>query len=286
MKIKQLIQKQPFSGKIVIICGASKGIGFATAKYVAQFGGNLCLVARNQETLQQAQEECQKLCSNSNQFVEMFACDTTDEIKFRQLFDEFVAKRGVPDYMINVVGYAHPSYLQNLKIEDFRNNMNVNYYGQLVPMMCILPYYLKQKRGYYANVASLSSIVGIIGYATYTPTKFAIYGLIESMRHELKPYNIKFSIIFPPDTQTPGFNEENKIKPYECVEISKSGSLMSADAVALKFVKGILKENYTIYPGDSSWVQFIQRHWPKLGHFIIDTQLKLIQKKMKKKKMK
>ena len=282
MKIERLIKKQPFQGKFILICGGSKGMGQETANLIAQMGGNLCLVARNKGPLEQAQQKCLSLRSKQEQFVDIFACDTTDEQAFKPLLEEEIEKRGVPDYLISAVGMARPGYIKDLTVDDFRKLMEVNYFGQLIPMLAILPHFLKRKRGYYANITSLSTVVGIIGYTNYTPTKFAIHGLIESMRHELKPEGIKFSMLVPPDTQTPGYEEENKTKPYECLEISKTGKIMTAEAVAMAFVKGILKKKYLIYPGDSSWMQFVQRHWPKLVYFIIDAQLKSIQKKMRK----
>ena len=85
-----------------------------------------------------------------------------------------------------MVGYAYPQYIQNLQIQDFKKNMEVNYYGQLNPILCILPYFMQRKRGYIANVSSMMGYFGIMGYATYAPTKFAIAGLTEALRHELK----------------------------------------------------------------------------------------------------
>lgn len=284
MKIEKLIEKQPFKGKFVFITGGSKGIGLETAKLIAKMGGNLCLVARNEENLKNAHQRCLESRVSQEQFVDFFACDTTYEQKFKPLMEEEIKKRGVPDYLISAVGMARPGYVQDFTTEDFRKIIEVNFFGQLIPMLTVLPYFRERKRGYYANITSLLMVMGLIGYTTYTPSKFALRGLIESMRHELKPDGIKFSMLLPPDTKTPGFDEENHTKPYECIEISKSGGLMTAEEVAVKFVKGILKEKYMICPGESSFVQFMTRVFPRLAKFVIDSQLKSIRKKMKKNK--
>ena len=66
------------------------------------------------------------------------------------------------------------------------------------------------------------------------------------------PYNIKISILFPVDTDTPGFAEENKLKPPECAIISQSGTILSAEEVANTFIKGILEESFEILPGEAA----------------------------------
>ena len=114
--------------------------------------------------------------------------------------------------------------------------MEVNYYGQLVPILILLPYFMEARRGHIANVSSMMGYFGIIGYAAYAPTKFALVGLTEVLRHELKPYNISCSVLYPPDTDTPGFKKENETKPPECAELSAGVKMLSAHEVAEVFV--------------------------------------------------
>jgi 3-dehydrosphinganine reductase len=221
MGIEKLIKKQPFKNQVAIVTGGSKGIGKATAKIIVQLGGSVCIIARGAEALEEAATEMKALITNDQQFVETISCDTADMDKLEPLLKEFIENHGVPDYLINNVGYAYPQYIEQLTLEDFQRNMNVNYYGQLVPTMILLPYFMTAKKGYIAHVSSFLGIMGIMGYATYCPTKFALVGLAEVMRNELKPYNIHVSLLYPMDTQTPGFDEENKLKPQECAMMSQ-----------------------------------------------------------------
>ncbi|MFX0060054.1 MAG: SDR family oxidoreductase [Candidatus Hodarchaeota archaeon] len=246
------IENQSFASKIVIIPGGSKGMGKATAKKIIQLGGSVCLVARNMEILKETQEECQNLILNSNQFVEIISCDTTDMVKLKPLLEGFIQKHGVPDYLFNFVGYAYAQYLENLNLEDFKRNMDINYYGQLIPTLVILPHLMDSKKGYITFTSSVMGFMAIMGYATYVPSKYAIFGLAEVLRHELLPYNIKVSVLFPVDTDTPGLAEENKGKPEECKIISESGGLMSAEEVAEEFIKSILEERFEILPGEAA----------------------------------
>jgi len=246
MANEELIVQKPFKEKFAIIPGGSKGMGKATAKMFVELGGSVCIIARGMDALKETQDECNKLKSDNSQFIEIIACDTTDMNKLKPLLTDIIKKHKIPDYLLNFVGYAYVQYLEKLTLEDFKKNMDVNYYGQLIPTLIILPYFLEAKNGYITFTSSVNGFMGVMGYTTYTPTKYALFGLAEILRHELLPYNIKVSILFPVDTDTPGFAEENKLKPPECAMISESGGLMSPEEVADEFIKGILEGRFEI----------------------------------------
>ncbi len=249
---EELIAQQPFKGKFAIIPGGSKGMGKATAKLFIQLGGSICIIARGMDALNKTQEECYKLKSEESQFVEIISCDTTDMDKLKPLITDVINKHKVPDYLFNFVGYAYAQYLEQLTLEDFKRNMDVNYYGQLVPTLIVLPYFLEGKQGYITFTSSVMGFMAIMGFTTYCPSKYALFGLAEVLRHELLPYNIKVSILFPVDTDTPGFTEENRIKPQECKIISDSGTLMTAEEVANEFILSILEGSFEILPGEAA----------------------------------
>ena len=252
MSNEDIINQQPFKEKFAIIPGGSKGMGKATAKLFVQLGGSVCLIARGTEALKQTQDECINLKSEDSQFIETISCDTTDIDKLKPLITDIINKHKVPDYLFNFVGFAYVQYLEKLTLDDFKRNMNINYYGQLVPTLILLPYFLESKNGYITFTSSAMGFMGFMGYATYSPSKYALFGLAEVLRHELLPYNIKISILFPVDTDTPGFAEENKLKPPECAIISQSGTILSAEEVANTFIKGILEESFEILPGEAA----------------------------------
>jgi len=186
------IRRQPLKNKTAVVCGGSKGIGKETAKEIVLLGGSVCVIARHMESLEVAAREMQDLVREDSQFVEVITCDATDLERLEPPMTEFVDRHGVPDYLINVVGYAYPQYVQELTLEDYRKCMEVNYYGQLIPTLILLPYFMAARKGHIANVSSMMGYFGIMGYAAYAPTKFAIVGLTEALRHELKPYTSVF----------------------------------------------------------------------------------------------
>jgi 3-dehydrosphinganine reductase len=282
MAKKGQINKQPLRNKIAVICGGSKGIGKATAKEIVRLGGSVCVIARHIEPLEVAASEMQDLAREDSQFVEVIACDATDMERLGPHLTDFVDRHGVPDYLVNVVGYAYPRYVQDLSLDDYRNAMDMNYYGQLVPTLLLLPHFISARKGYIANVSSALGFMGIMGYATYAPTKFAIVGLTEVLRNELKPYGIRLSILFPPDTDTPGFEIENRTKPEETALMSENAKLMTAEDVGEAFVEGLLKNRYLILPGETALIWRINRLFPWLVRWIIDRDYKQARDKLGK----
>jgi 3-dehydrosphinganine reductase len=270
MAKEKWVKRQPFQGKTAIVCGGSKGIGKATAEDFVRLGGGVCIVARDPEVLEQTAERVRGLKVKPSQIVETIACDTSDMEKLKPLFSNFIDEFGVPDYLLNVVGFAYPQYIENQTLEDFKRTMDVNYYGQLVPILILLPYFKEAKKGHIANVSSMLGYMGMSGYTTYTPSKFAVVGLSEALRSELKPYNITVSILYPPDTDTPGFELETIAKPEEVKIVSERAKLMSAEEVAEVFLEGVLNKKLHILPGDANYIWRLNRLFPGLVRFIMD----------------
>jgi 3-dehydrosphinganine reductase len=282
MTSKKLLEKQPFTGKIALVCGASEGIGLATAKEIVKLGGSVCINARREQKLEEAKNTLQNMTQHGSQFIESIACDATDMENFKPLVEGFINQYRVPDYLINVVGMALPNYVEEYTLNDFKKHMDINYYGQLVPTLILLPYFMERRSGHIAFVASAAAFIGLIGYTAYTPTKAAIVGLAETLKNELSPYKINISVIFPPDTDTSTFERENKLKPDECKIISERGGLLQPEQIAEPFIEGILKKDFYITPGESGFMFWAKRHFPKLVFYILDKDLKKARKKLGK----
>ncbi len=280
MAKKKLIKQQPYRGKTLIICGGSKGIGKETAKEIVRLGGNVGIIARDQTALNQTAQEVAEARASSTQFVETIVCDTTDMGALKPLVEGFIQKHGPPDALINLVGYAYPQYVEKLTLDDFKNQMDTNYFGQLIPTLILLPFFMEAQKGHIAFVSSLGADVGIIGYTAYTPTKAALVGLAETLRHELKPYNIDISVLYPSDTDTPGFEIENQSKPPETAILSKTANLYSAEKVAEKFVDGLVKRRFSIIFGEARWIRLVFRWMPWLGHAVTDSDLRKARKSL------
>ena len=169
MAKNKLIKKQPFKDKISIVCGGSTGIGKATAREFVILGGSVCIVARRPDVLLEAAEDIKKELKYDSQFVDYISCDCTDIEKLRPLLVSFIKKHGHPNYLINVVGYALPDYIENYTLEDFKQNMDINYYGQLAPTLILLPYFMKERSGHIVFVSSISGFLGVMGLCCVYP---------------------------------------------------------------------------------------------------------------------
>lgn len=284
MAENHLNRKLSFKGKFAVISGGSKGIGKETGKEIVRLGGSVCVIARGADALEQAVGEMEAARISETQFIDSIICDSTDYEALKPKLDELVDLRGIPDYLINVVGYAQPEYIQNFEFTDFKKNMNVNYYGQVAPLLVLLPYFLQAQTGHISFVSSMLGFMGIIGYATYAPSKYAIVGLAEVLRHELKPNHINISILYPPDTDTPGFEIENQTKPPETAIVSETAKVFTAEQVAKIYVQGILKNKFHIVVGEGRWIWPISRFFPGLVHRFIDQDLVKARKKLGKEK--
>jgi short-subunit dehydrogenase len=139
---------------------------------------------------------------------------------------------------------------------------------------------MKEHGGYIVNVSSIAGFIGLFGYTDYSASKFAIIGFSEALRSELKRYGITVSVLCPPDTDTPGFHEENKTKPEETKAISGSAKLMQPDEVARALLSGMRKEARHIIPSfDGKLIFLLKRLLPGLVEFVMDSTIKKVQAK-------
>jgi 3-dehydrosphinganine reductase len=269
-----------FDGKLVIITGGSRGIGLAAAERLFRMGADICLVARRPEGLATARTVLGESRIRDDQILETIACDTSDMSALRPLLEDLMARLRVPDFLINCVGFARPGYVEELDLDIYRQHMEINYFGQLVPILVLLPSLLKAGRGHITNVSSVLGFMGILGYAAYCPSKYAIAGLTEALRSELQPRGLSFSLVYPPDVDTPGYEEENRTKPPETIEMSKRGELMTAHSAAAAMLVGIARRRFEILPGEASFVRRLVSHLPGVMRAVMDHDLRKARARM------
>jgi len=233
-------KKVQFQNKNVVITGGSSGIGKAIACLLVKEGANVAIMARTKSKLDEAVEEIRKYCKSPSQKVISLVCDVTDRNSVHKSMDDCISKFGTLDFAIACAGLAFPGYFLQQEVEIFEKTMSLDYFGSLYLAKEAAAQMARQKEGgHIVFVSSTLGLIGLVGYSTYVPAKYAIRGLAETLRSELKPYNIQISVVYPPDTQTPGYEEENKTKPPETVEISGSMSVADPMQVGKAVLDGI-----------------------------------------------
>jgi len=237
-----------FRDKVVLITGGSSGIGLATARRLAQEGAHVWLVARTPDRLAEALVEVQGACQCSDQKCGVIPADVADPDLAELAVEEVTRRAGLPDILINSHGVARPGYFQELDLAIFRKMMDINYFGALHTIRAITPGMIARGSGHIVNVASGAALVASFGYSAYSASKHALRGLSDVLRIELKPHNIRVSIVYPPDTDTPQLAWETPYKPPETRDVY-GGTIISPDSVARSIVNGIKRNRYSITPG-------------------------------------
>ena len=180
-------------GKVVVITGASSGLGAATARLLSAEGANVMLGARRVDRIQSLADE---LNAKGGKAIAI-ATDVTDHDQVKNLVDAAVQKYGRIDVMINNAGLMPHSPLERLKIDDWNRTIDVNIKGVLYGIAAALPYMKQQKSGHIINVSSVAGHKVTPNGAVYCATKHAVRALSEGLRVEVKPYNIRTTIISP-----------------------------------------------------------------------------------------
>lgn len=229
--------------KHAIITGGSSGIGKAVAKLLASSGANISIIARDATKLKIATQEIAGSALTSEQKILHFVADVAQLSEITSVIQKAIAEQGTPDLLITSAGIAIPGYFQDIPVENFEQTMRVNYFGSLYAVKAVLPAMETAQKGHIVLISSGAGLVGLYGYTAYSPSKFALRGLAESLRGELKPCGIKVSIVYPPDTDTPQLAAENKTKPPETKAITATADTWSAEGVRKKLLKVLINKS-------------------------------------------
>jgi NADP-dependent 3-hydroxy acid dehydrogenase YdfG len=180
-------------GKVVVITGASSGLGEATARLLSAQGAIVVLGARRVDRLQSLAYEL----TGSGGRALIVATDVTHCEQVKRLVDAAVQTFGRIDVMINNAGIMPRAPLERLNIGDWDRTIDVNIKGVLYGIAAALPPMKQQKAGHIINVSSVAGHKVGPGFTVYAATKHAVRALSEGLRMEVKPYNIRTTVISP-----------------------------------------------------------------------------------------
>jgi len=247
-----------FTGKNILITGGSSGIGLAIASVFAKRGANVWLLARDQAKLNNACRQVSALASTPDQQFGLIQADVSNSENISAAIQEYLLHFGAPDILVNSAGITYPGLFHEMELAHHRDNMEINYFGTLHTTLAVVPKMIERQSGHIVNMSSLVGIHGLYGYSAYSPSKFAIRGLSDSLRYELKPFGISVSVAFPSDTITPQLEFENEFKPPVLKALSEGNTkAVSADIVAANIIRDLEKGRYLIFPSSDAWLWFL-----------------------------
>ena len=194
-----------FSNKVVVITGASSGIGEASAVEFAKRKSSVVLVARRKENLESVGK---KLAKHGSEIL-IYQCDVSKWQEVEQMSKTVLDKFDRIDILVNNAGFAIYGSVLELKIEEIESQMETNYFGMVYCTKAFLPKMLEQKAGHIVNVASVAGSFGLPGIASYCASKFAMLGFSEGLYHELKGTGVGITVVSPIMVRTNFFNHSS-----------------------------------------------------------------------------
>ena len=203
-----------FTNKVVVITGASSGIGKQVAIEFGQLGANVVLVGRKKDKLKQTEIELKQFSTTTM----ICQCDVSKKDQVEIMTKMVLNKFGSIDILVNNAGFAIYGSVSDLSIDDIELQMQTNYLGMVYCVKKFLPSMLQQKSGHIVNVASVAASFGLPGIAPYCASKFAMLGFSEGLKHELKNSGVDITVVSPIMVRTnffdhPSFEKMPKHSP-------------------------------------------------------------------------
>lgn len=247
--------------KIVVISGASQGLGYSLANKLHKRGANLILLARSEDKLEKLSKEHENNKIHYEQFTIPYKIDLSNFNEVEK-FKNFLIKEVIDiDIIICCAGSSIPKLFTDLSIDELNNGIDINYKTCIYLLHSLIPMMILDSNNNDNNdnrhIILLSSSVAFysfIGYSQYAPLKCAIKSLGDSLRQELKPYKIKVSTIFPGNFSSEGFIEENLTKPSITKEIEGSSKPITVDECSEIILNNLSNGTTYIHTDFIGWI--------------------------------
>jgi len=197
-----------FEGCVVLVTGASSGIGRATALEFAKLGATVVGVARRYEELLKVGDEV----ASFNGKFHAVRCDVSDKEQVFRTVEHVVNNFGKVDVLVNNAGFGLYGEFKEIELEEVEIQVQVNLMGVIYFTKAVLPYMLERGFGRIVNVASLAGFITVPKMNVYCAVKSALISLSRSLDMELKRHNIRVAAVCPGSVDTPFFNHPSYSK--------------------------------------------------------------------------
>jgi short-subunit dehydrogenase len=214
---------------VVIITGASSGIGEACARRLARAGARLVLAARRRDRL----ETLVHTLDPGGTRIALVVCDVTDDADRRRLVEETLARFGRIDALVNNAGYGQRGPLERVPVEAIRRNYETNIFSLLALTQLVAPQLRARGRGRIVNIGSVAGRIARPLSSIYDSTKHALEALTDGLRGELKPFGVQVMLVRPGFIRTEFGEVANAV----------SGKLLHDDGPYAPFVEKFLRRS-------------------------------------------
>lgn len=222
-------------GKIIVITGASSGVGEQLAVQAAKLGGIPVLLARTEERLHTLQCKLEKEYRTS---CYSYKLDVTKEEQVQDVFDRIAKEVGYIDVLVNNAGFGKFLSFEDASLDEVKAMFDVNVFGVVACIKAVLPAMVERNSGHIINIASMAGKIATPKSSAYAATKHAIIGLSNSLRMELAATNIKVTVVNPGPIHTNFFKIADRSGKYE---ESVQRILLKPEYVAAEILKTIWK---------------------------------------------
>mgnify|MGYP001607131467 FL=1 len=242
-----------FKNKVILITGASTGIGKSYAETFAKLGSNLILAARSTDKIEELASE---LKMKYNVEVLAITTDVSDEDSVKNLMAKSFEHFSHIDILINNAGIGSYGYFHEGDIHEMRKIMEVNYWGMVYCTKAILPSMIKRGQGKIINVSSVLGKIAVPTMAVYSSSKFAMNGFSNALRAEVRKFGIDVNVICQTSTKTEFVNNSFDTGKFKLSNTAKFW--MSSDRVAKETVETILdnKREHILGFGENLGIAF------------------------------
>jgi len=230
-----------------LITGGSSGIGLAVAGRLVRDGNAVSLFARDTGKLAAARERILAVAPSAR--VLTYSVDVGHHDACVDAVRRAIDAGGPPSWAIACAGIVRPYRFLDQTFAAHQEQMQTNYFGSLNFAHAVVPPMIANGGGRLVFVASAAAICGIYGYSGYGASKFAVRGLAESLRVELRPEGIAVTVVYAPDTDTPQLAAERAERSAITARIADAGGLWQAQEVADAIVRGALRGKFVVAPG-------------------------------------
>ena len=251
----------------VIVTGGSSGIRLALVRRLLALGAKVSVVALDDGDL----ERLRAHPPPGAHPLHLAPADVSVRERATAAIASALERHGAPEVLVTCAGVVHPGYVEDLSDTVLEREMAIDYFGTLWTIRAALPAMLERGRGTIVCLSSFAGLIGVFGMAAYCPPKYAVRGLCETLRTELKPRGIHVASVYPPDVDTPGLAAELPQHPPEQDAMQGKIKPISPEVVADAILDGVARRRKRIFPGRWTWVLArVANGSPWIGDWIAD----------------